>query len=85
MGMIEKRYHTSINVTQPENYFEKWYADVWRRRIGAESVAGVLLRNIIYEEIEKVGATIDSCGSDGRYCVRFDDERNYTLFVLKWT
>lgn len=83
--MIEKRYNSSIDITRPENYFEKWYADVWRRRIGAESVAGVLFRKIIYEEIEKIGATIYSCSSDGRYCVRFANERNYTLFVLKWT
>jgi hypothetical protein len=83
--MIVREYYQNINVRQPKNYFERWYADVWARRIGVSSVLHGVLARILEEEIDQVGAYLGSKDSGYRFVVTFKNEHDYTMFVLRWT
>jgi hypothetical protein len=83
--MIVKEYYQNINVHKPRDYFEKWYADVWRRRIGKPTAPPGILEMILDEELKQVGATFTNIDRGYRYRVYFDDEKNYTIFVLRWS
>jgi hypothetical protein len=79
--MIEKHYSRSINVTSPANYFEKWYAALWRRHF--EHVADPSkLQRVLAEELSTVGAKIDVVEHYG-YTVTFNNDADYTVFVLR--
>jgi hypothetical protein len=82
--MIVKEYYQNINCNKPKNYFERWYADVWRRRIGTPTAPPGMLERILDEELEQVGATYESTERGYRIRVYFDEDQDYTAFVLKW-
>lgn len=83
--MILRTYYQNINVHRPRNYFERWYADVWRRRIGKHTAEPGVLEKILKEELEQVGATYDQTERGYRFLVFFNNDRDYTAFVLKWS
>jgi hypothetical protein len=83
--MIVKEYYQNINCKQPRNYFERWYADVWARRITKKSAPPALVDHILEEEIAQVGACIEGKDSGYRFVVTFKDEHDYTMFVLRWS
>ena len=82
--MIVREYNRNINCNQPKNYFERWYADVWRRRIGTPTAPPGVLEIILDEELEQVGATYESTERGYRIRVYFDEDQDYTAFVLRW-
>jgi hypothetical protein len=83
--MIVKEYYQNINVYRPRDYFERWYADVWLRRIGKSNAQPGVLRPILEEEMARAGATIKDTERGYRFMVIFDNDRDYTAFVLRWT
>lgn len=83
--MVIKEYYQNINVHRPKDYFEKWYADVWKRRIGATTAPPGILERILDEELEQVGATYEVTERGYRFRVCFDEDRDYTMFVLRWS
>ncbi len=83
--MIVKEYYQNINVHKPRDYFEKWYADVWRRRIGKSTTMPGQLRPILVEELAQAGATISYADSDYRVKVVFEHDRDYSMFVMRWS
>lgn len=83
--MIVREYYQNINCSRPRDYFERWYADVWRRRIDKPNAEPGVLEVILDEELEQVGATYESTERGYRFRVSFDDDRDYTAFVLKWS
>jgi hypothetical protein len=83
--MIVKEYYQNINCKQPKNYFERWYADVWQRRIGKKNALPGELSSILEEELAQIGAYIGGKDSGYRFVVTFKDEHEYTMFVLRWS
>ena len=83
--MIVREYYQNINTSRPRDYFERWYADVWRRRIGKFTAEPGVLDRILDEELEKVGATYENTERGYRFRVYFDEDADYTAFVLKWS
>jgi len=83
--MIVKEYYQNINVHKPKDYFEKWYADVWRRRIGAPTAPPGILERILDEELEQVGATYTNTDLGYKFRVYFDDDHDYIMFALRWS
>ncbi len=83
--MIVKDYYQNINVHKPKDYFEKWYADVWKRRIGTSTAPPGVLEMILDEELEQVGATYTITEQGYRFRVYFDNDKDYTMFVLRWS
>jgi hypothetical protein len=83
--MIVREYYQNINTRRPRDYFERWYADVWRRRIGKFTAEPGVLDRILDEELEKVGATYENTERGYRFRVYFDEDADYTAFVLKWS
>jgi hypothetical protein len=82
---IEKRYRKNINASDPGNYFENWYANMWRNCfLGAQHVSSSSFFTIFINELSKVGATV-SPTDDAYYRIIFDNERDYLMFVLKWS
>jgi hypothetical protein len=82
--MIKKRYRSNINVREPSNYFEKWYADMWLQRIPGSSVPQWIFNNILNEELFKVGAIASNLS--GAYIhVEFSNDSDYTMFKLRWS
>ena len=82
--MIVKEYYQNINIHKPRNYFEKWYADVWQRRIGKPIAQPGVLEAILTEELAEMDATFNSKDNDYRFVVTFNDDAAYTIFVLRW-
>ncbi len=82
--MIVKKYHANININKSSNYFENWYADVWRRRIINFTVTRDVLLSLLEEEVNKYGATLQRLDLDYKYEVSFLNNAEYTLFVLRW-
>ncbi len=83
--MIVKDYYQNINVYKPRDYFERWYADVWHRRVGTPTAPPGILEIILNEELAQVGATYESTERGYRFRVCFDQDRDYTAFVLRWS
>lgn len=83
--MIVKEYHQNINTRAPENYFECWYADVWRRRIGKPTAQPGVLTTVLKEELAKIDATFTEKDNGYRFVVTFNNDAEYTMFVLRWS
>jgi hypothetical protein len=83
--MIVREYYQNINTKQPKNYFERWYADLWRRRINAPTAQPGVVDRLMTEELAKIGATFKGTQKDYRFSVTFKDEKSYTMFVLRWS
>ena len=83
--MVIKEYASSINIHWPDNYFEKWYGDVWRRRVKAPTIGYNALESILNEELAAINASVDYHHTVGLMKVTFRDEGSYTLFVLRWS
>ena len=49
--MIVREYFQNIDCYHPKNYFERWYADVWFRRIRTKYSEPGVLPPIIEEEL----------------------------------
>lgn len=82
--MIVKEYYQNINTHAPKNYFERWYADVWQRRISKRNAPQGVLEPILVEELKKVNATITEKDKGYRFVVTFNNDADYTAFVLRW-
>ena len=82
--MIVKEYYQNIDCYHPKNYFEKWYADLWRRRIGKRNATSALVDHVVEEELEKVGARVVGKDNGSRFVVTFKNDVDYTAFVLRW-
>ena len=82
--MICRNYHSSIRIHHPKNYFERWYADVWKRRLmNIEDPSGKYY-HVMNEELAKIGA-VDMAPTDNAYFqLFFKDDRDYTMFVMRW-
>lgn len=83
--MIVKEYYQNINVHRPRDYFERWYADLWKRRIGKTNAPPGIVERIMDEELELVGATFTVTERGYRFRVYFDNDQDYTMFVLRWS
>jgi hypothetical protein len=83
--MIVKDYYQNINVHKPRDYFERWYADVWKRRISKFTAPPGIVEMIMDEELESVGARYESTENGYRFRVYFDKDQDYTMFVLRWS
>lgn len=84
--MISKEYHATINVYKPRNYFEKWYADVWKRRNNKTTWPLSQLREILTDELALVGAEFEQSNqiSGPKWTIKFYNDSNYTIFLLRW-
>lgn len=83
--MIVREYYQNINVHKPQDYFERWYADLWKRRIGTRTAPPGIVEMLMDEELEKAGATYVSTERGYKFRVYFDDDKDYTMFVLRWS
>lgn len=83
--MIVKEYYQNIDCHHPKNYFERWYADVWHRRVGKRIAPSGYLEPILAEELEKVGATFTEKDNGYKFIVTYNNDDNYLLFCLKWS
>lgn len=83
--MIVKEYYQNINIHTPRDYFEKWYADVWRRRIGKRIAQPGVLQAILTEELASIDATAVGKDNDYKFVVTFNNDKAYTMFVLRWS
>ena len=83
--MITRKYHSSIVIRKPKNYFERWYADVWERRLIDSEVMASIYYGVMVEELAKIGA-VDMAPPDNAYFdLMFVRDEDYTMFVLRWT
>ena len=92
MGMIAKEYSTNIDTYNPRNYFEKWYSEVWHRRVGMKSIDPAVLEPILIEELKQAGGILRSDWTgdvvrdcSGKFKVSFKNEKDYTMFILRWS
>ena len=83
--MIVKEYYQNINTHAPKNYFERWYADLWRRRVGGRLAQPGVVQSLMTEELALVGATFTEKDNGYRFVVKFENDIDYTVFVLKWS
>jgi hypothetical protein len=83
--MIVKEYYQNINIHRPRDYFEKWYADLWNRRIDKPSAAPGVVESIMTEELAGIGATLTYTENNYRFRVTFNNDADYTMFVLRWS
>lgn len=83
--MIVKEYYQNINIHKPRDYFERWYADVWSRRIGKRLAQPGVLQAILTEELAEIEASAVGKDNDYKFVVTFNDDYAYTMFVLRWS
>jgi hypothetical protein len=83
--MIVKEYYQNIDCNRPKNYFEKWYADMWSRRIAKKTAAPGVVESLMKEELALVGASFSEKDKGYRFVVTFQDDAKYTMFVLRWS
>jgi hypothetical protein len=83
--MIVREYYQNINIHRPRNYFEHWYSDLWRRRINAKTAPPGLVEYLMTEELAKISATFKGKDYDYKFVVTFNNDADYTAFVLRWS
>lgn len=83
--MIIREYYQNINCHKPKDYFERWYADVWARRIAKKTAGPGILGPILDEELACINARIESQDKGYRYKVTYQNEQEYMMFVLRWS
>ena len=83
--MIVREYYQNINCHKPKDYFERWYADLWRRRIGTPNAPSGIVERIMDEELEQAGARYEYTERGYRFRVCWDQDTDYTMFVLRWS
>lgn len=83
--MIVREYYQNINTKAPKNYFERWYADLWRRFINSPIAPPGVVDRLLAQELAKVGATIANKDNGYRFVVTFDNDDDYLMFVLRWS
>lgn len=83
--MIVKEYYQNIDCLNPKNYFEKWYADMWARRIAKRIAPPGVVESLMKEELEKIRATLSEKDNGYRFVVNYEDPAAYTMFVLRWS
>ena len=83
--MIVKEYYQNINIHKPRDYFEKWYADLWNRRIGSRIAQPGVVESVMKEELAEMDATFNSKDNDYRFVVTFNNDDKYLLFCLRWS
>lgn len=82
--MIVREYYQNINIYKPRDYFERWYADVWRQRISKPNAPPGMVDRIVEEELARVGAQVKSKDRGYKFVVTFNEDQDYTAFVLRW-
>ena len=83
--LIQRKYHSSIRIKHPKNYFERWYADVWERRLISSELQSSIYYGVMEEELAKIGA-VDMAPPDNAYFeLLFKEDTDYTMFVLQWS
>lgn len=82
--MIVKEYFQNINIHKPRDYFERWYADVWHKHINKPTAAPGELEPLLVTELAKFGGTIGHKDNGYRFVVTFENNVDYTSFVLRW-
>lgn len=85
MVMIVKEYYQNIDCHHPKNYFERWYADLWRRRISTKVARPGAVESLMTEELAQIDATFIGKDNGYRFVVTFNDDKKYTWFVLRWS
>ena len=85
MVMIVKEYYQNIDCIHPKNYFERWYADMWARRITKRIAPPGLVESLMREELAQIDATFTGKDNNYRFVVTFNDDKKYAWFVLKWS
>ena len=83
--MFVKEYYQNINCNKPRNYFEKWYADLWRKFINAPTAPPGMVERFMTQELAKIDATFEGIQNNFRFSVTFKDEESYNMFVMKWS
>ena len=82
--MIHRRYSSSIIVDNPSDYFERWYADVWHRHFD-RLAARDRLRQVLEQEMKLAGGKLEFENPYPMINVTFPDDRDYMMFVLRWS
>ena len=83
--MIIKEYSQNINIHKPRNYFEKWYAAVWRKHIAHSSAPPSMVDNAMMEELAQYHARFCYDDDGNKLVVTFENDADYTLFALRWS
>lgn len=83
--MIVREYYQNINIHRPRDYFERWYADLWNRRVAERTAPPGLVESLMTEELAAIGASFSNKDNNYRFVVKFKDEQSYTMFVLRWS
>lgn len=83
--MIVKEYYQNINTHKPRDYFEKWYADVWKRRVGKPTAAPGFIEHAMVEELKQIGAELSHKDNGYRFVVTYHNDAAYTMFVMRWS
>lgn len=83
--MIVREYYQNIDCYHPKNYFERWYADMWRRRINKRLANPGVVDDLMREELALVDATFTNKDNGYRFVVTFNNDADYTAFVLRWS
>ena len=83
--VVVKEYYQNINVNKPRDYFEKWYADLWRRFINTPTAPPGMVEELMTQELAKIGANFKGIQKDYKFSVTFKNEKTYIMFVLRWS
>jgi histidinol dehydrogenase len=81
--MIQRQYSQGINATMPTNYFERWYADMWYRNFDRIAPPNKL-QEVLTNELAQLSATVEYV-EHYKYKVTFNNDADYTVFVLRWS
>ena len=87
--MIVLNFSEYINVSNPENYFENFYAHVWINNFGDNSAYDEEIVKALTFEIKKHGGKrvyrkVVTGSAVSRYVMEFEHEEDYVVFKLKY-
>lgn len=78
----------NFSTASPKTYFEKFYSQVAdsisTRPYGCFNYDGKVER-ALKERLMRYGATIKKTKNQNNYLLRFQDEKKYFMFVMKWS
>ena len=84
--MIRKTYSTSVNCTNPQTYFEKFWAHCWYNVAGLDRTDSKFVAMItVREELEKEDIQMIHYYNINKVDVLYPTDEDYTWFKLKWS
>lgn len=84
--MVVKRYTANINIHEPKNYFERFYAEVWQTNLSPViSAFPSAVADLVKADLAAYNIALVYNHDANYYEVSYPTQEDYLVFLLKYS